>query len=169
MPRTLLSVLIILSVSMVYAQKPSKKLPTDLNVEKIIFLKYDMLPEDDPSINKMGQRMYKKRNKSAVEANKQLEEAAREYPYQYVIASRNDIDSLKEEGYKYVYECSMMKKYNDGVNMYAGQNKRYVSDMLVINLQTGEEHKVFEVSQTFVYYYKGIIKKLLKKVKKEFK
>ena len=163
MLRTTLFLLIIFSSSIAFAQKPSKKLPIDLNVEKIIFLKYDMLPEDDPSINKLGQRMYKKRNKAAIEANEQLEEAAKEYPYQYVIASRTEIDSLKEAGYKYVYECSMMKKYNDGVNMYAGQNKKYVSDMLVINLQTGEEHKVFEVSQTFVYYYKGIIKKTAQK------
>lgn len=150
-----------------FSQHTYYGLPAELKDHTIVFLEYEMLPVR-PHMNKMIRKMYEKRNKSAVEANQQLREAVKAYPFPYVISTRAEYKSWAEKGYRYVYENDLMEKYNNGANVYAGQQKRYVSDMYVQDLQTKDKYVAFELSQTFVYYYKGIMRKLMKQVKKKF-
>ena len=149
----------------VSAQK--KKLPEDLNVEKIVFFEYEELPIEDGMKN-MVKRMYTKRNKYGAESNAQLKEAAKKYPFNYTISNRSNVEELIAQGYKYALDNDMMIKYNNGVNMYAGSDTRYVADMFVLNLETGSRYYLFEISSTYCYAYKKIMNKFINKVNKEF-
>ncbi len=87
-------------------------LPDDLNTSKVIFLKYDMVKVD--AKDRKAEYYQKKHNKNVPDANAELAEAAKKYPFEYTIASRKDIEKLKGEGYKYVLDSQAY------INMAAG-------------------------------------------------
>ena len=91
-----------------------KGLPKDLNKEKIIFLEYEQIPIEQNTPRKFA-KMYKFRNEAAIEANRQLHEAVKNYPFEYVISKRSEYKELIDKGYRYVLENDMMEKYNKKV------------------------------------------------------
>lgn len=164
----LISLSIVLLFDSAFAQNTFSGYPEDLPVEKIIFLEYDQL-EITEDLKKSLKKTYEHRNVKAKTANAQLKELVDNgYRFDYMIAKRSDIDNLKEEGYKYVLENDMMKSYNNGESTYAGANSSYVSDMYILDLSNGDKYFIFQIGQSYVYFYKGIMKKFLKQVNKEF-
>lgn len=60
-----------------------------------------------------------------------------------------------------------MESYNNGKNMYAGYNTKYVSLLYVEDLRTGKQYVILdEISQSFMYDYKTIVGFLIKRVEK---
>lgn len=162
------SILMISFTISIATQAQKNKFPTDLPKSKIIFLAYEMLPENDPSMNKTAQSYYHRRNLKAEEANKKLEVAAKGYPFEYTISTRADYKNLKEQGYKYVLNNEFMEKYNNGESVSAGRDIVYEAYMYIMDLQTGKIYNIFLINDSDAYYYTSIMQKFIKKVKKEF-
>lgn len=89
-----------------------KGLPSDLKTTKVVFLRYDSTKVD--AKNKKAEYYQKRHNKNVPDANKEWAEAAKGYPYSYIIASRKDLASLKEKGYKYFLDCPALKNMESG-------------------------------------------------------
>ena len=141
--------------------------PIGLKSDTIVFLAYDELPVE-ASMPNAQQRMNRKRNEAATEANKQLKAVAKEYPYAYAIMPRSSfIENKATLGARYVLDCALMEQYNNGENMYAGYQTSFVSPLYVEDLRTGTKYSILEeMSQTFVYEYKTIVGYLIKRIEK---
>lgn len=150
------------------AQKPAELFPMNLPACKIIFLKYDQLeiPED---MKKGYKKTYKLRNEAADKANKDLENAAKDYPYEYTIAFRSEVDKLSAEGYKYVLESPLMLGYNSGEDMRDESGELLYANIEIMDLHSDDSYPIFSFGEDQVYDYKGIMKQFNKLVGKAFK
>ena len=150
------------------AQKPSELFPLNLPACKIIFLEYDQLeiPED---MKKGYKKTYKLRNEAAEKANKELAAAAKDYPYEYIIASRDEVDKLSAKGYKYVLESPLMQGYNSGEDMLDPSGQPLIANLEIMDLHSDDSYPIFSFGEDKVYDYKGIMKQFNKLVGKAFK
>ena len=163
-----------------------KKLPADLPQEKLLFIKY--LPVELPPGNPKGwgneRRNYylkKQHNESIGEANKQLKEAATRYPYAHRITTEDSIAYYRDrQGYRYML---MQSSFNSAINgSFQGtrgnttsvggtSTQTYTStsvDLYVQDIRNNDKYIFDDFSETFIYYYKGQVEKLLKKIAKQF-
>jgi len=183
----LLFILLLVSpVISVYAQKEIKGLPADLDKETIIFLEYEQLPIDK-KMKRMERHMYKTRNKNAITSNKMLAKKVPDYPFNYVVSRRSEYKDSLAKTCRYVLENDLMTAMNDGVNLFNGYSASYKatrnsgtktygnkfatssSPMYILDLKTGDKYLLFKINTNETYYYKGIMKKLLKRIKKKYK
>ena len=150
------------------AQKPSELFPLNLPACKIIFLEYDQLeiPED---MKRGYKKTYKLRNEAAEKANKELAKAAKDYPYKYIIASRDEVDKLSEQGYKYVLESPLMQGYNSGEDMVDEGGLSLIANLEIMDLHSSASYPIFSFGEDEVYDYKGIMKHFNKLLGKAFK
>lgn len=158
-----------------------KKLPDDLPQQKLLFVRYSpvTLPATPPRMFTAERGVYKlQENHNAVipKSNEQLVEAAARYPFAYRITTLDSVTYYRDHGYKYML---MQSSFNSGVDgTYRGTrghgmgaSRTYTStsvDLYVQNLQNGDRYVFDDFSQTFIYYYKGQVGMLLKKVDKQF-
>jgi hypothetical protein len=166
MTRLFLFLLLLPLVS--HAQKPSELFPLNLPACKIIFLEYDQLeiPED---MKRGYKKTYKLRNEAAEKANKELAKAAKDYPYEYTIASRDEVDKLSEQGYKYVLESPLMQGYNSGEDMVDEGGLSLIANLEIMDLHSATSYPIFSFGEDEVYDYKGIMKHFNKLLGKAFK
>src|SRR5687768_16913013 len=109
-------------------------------------------------------------------SNKQLRDGIKSYPFKYIVASVNQLDSLSKANYKYALYYPGQEKVKTGSRMGTtsrGQSGNQtvnitVEKLVIIDLQNNDEYFVHEFSQTFVYYYKGLIKEFMKKLNKQY-
>ena len=163
--------------------KSFKQLPPDLNKETLIFLKHDSVdvPNKKPkSMNAFEYNRLRNHNNVIPVSNKQLKEAAKEYPFKYIIASISEVDSLSKANYKYVYYSPAFEKVKTGQRMGTKSSVSFspgkqttkttyvIQNIVLVNLENNDLYYVGEYSETFVYYYKGLIKDFVKKVKKQY-
>ncbi|NNC84458.1 MAG: hypothetical protein HKN75_00150 [Bacteroidia bacterium] len=160
------SLLFSLVCSIGFAQNTFNYYPTELGDEPLIILEYQMMePQDD--FTKSQLKDCKFRNEKAKMANEQLQVAAKEYPFEYIIAKRSALDSLKEKGYRLVLENDMMKKQDNPEKYLKGNNANDVGDMYILNMENGDKYFLFQISQSYVFFSKGVMKKFIKQVKRE--
>jgi len=162
----ILQVLILFS-SPSFGQKDVNGLPDDLNIESIVFLKFDSMSLE-PGSSKAAQRDIRWRNEMATKGNNALMEEVKRYPFKYTIASRSKLKELKEKGYKYILENDMMNGYNSGDPMFRPFEK-YIAAFYVLDLQTGKKYFLFTISQTYAYRYDYTMNKFVDKVTKKYK
>lgn len=156
-----------------------RKLPDDLPQSKLLFVKHTIVPlpaerpEDMPRLY-YGSR--KRHNEAAVEANKQLLEAVKEYPFAYRITTQDSVDYYRTQGYKYkLFHSSFNAVLNgtfQGTRGHGmGANRTYTTtsvDLYVRDLTNNDKYIFDGFSETFIYYYKGQVGMLVKKVRKQF-
>ena len=162
-----------------------KKLPDDLPQSKLLFVKFlpVKLPAEGPKGWGMQRRNYfmmKNHNEVFPEANKQLAEAAARYPYAHRITTPDSVLFYRDQGYKYMLMHSSFNSAVDGTFHGTTGNTRSVGgttthtttttsvDLYVQDLNKGDKYIFDDFSETFIYYYKGQVGMLLKKVSKQF-
>jgi hypothetical protein len=165
--RLLLLQLFILLSSPSFGQKDENGLPDDLNIESIVFLKFDSMSLV-PGLSKAEERDVRWRNEMATKGNSALMEEVKRYPFKYTIASRSKLKELKQKGYKYILENDMMNGYNSGDPMFRPFEK-YIAAFYVMDLQTGKKYFLFTISQNFAYRYDYTMNKFVDKVNKKYK
>src|SRR5262245_20394957 len=108
-----LAIGVLLSLGAVHAHGQNKGYPPiGLKSDTIVFLAYDELPVEE-SMPNAQQRMNRKRNEAAAEANKQLKAAVKDYPYAYVTMPRSSFIENKDKlGARYVLDSFLMEQYN---------------------------------------------------------
>ena len=153
--------------SVSFAQKDETGLPDDLNIESIVFFKFDSMYLK-PGSSKAQQRDIRWRNDMATKGNKALMEEVKRYPFKYAIASRSELGALSQKGYKYILENDMMIGYNSGDPMFVPFEK-YIAAFYVMDLQTRKKYFLFTISQGFAYRYDYTMGKFVDKVLKKYK
>ena len=147
-------------------------LPDDLNTSKVIFLRYDSTEINGTT--EKAKNLQKKHNKQVQDANKEWAKAAKNYPFEYIIASRKDISDLKAKGYKYVLDSPLFKYMMQGIR----QDESSSSTITVFEYQlyfwdsakTTGYLVTDEFHENHLYFPSYIMNSLvLKKVKKKFK
>lgn len=150
-------------------------MPADLPQAKLLFIRYSPVNVPTKRPDNMLRRQYslmKNHNEVYAASNEQLVKAAARYPFPYRITTQDSSTYYAERGYKYALFHSSFNAMTDGT--YAGtRSNGYYSTttdikLFVQDLATGNRYPVDTFSETFVYYYKGIIGKFLKKVDKQF-
>lgn len=151
----------------------NKKLPDDLPKAKMLFIKFSpaAVPAERPK--EMSRRDYKLLEHHAVNyphANEQLVKAAAEYPYAHRITTQDSITYYQERGYRYVLMHNSFNSFINGTFRGSGSNASAPTmvDLYVKDLSNGDKYVVDDFSETFVYYYKGLVGMLLKRVHKQF-
>lgn len=157
------------------AERSSKgdqgRLPADLPQAKLLFIKYSPVEVPSNRPDNMTRRQYgllKNHNEVYAAANEQLVKAAANYPFGHRITTQDSSTYYATRGYKYALFHSSFNATTDGT--YAGTNGNYATTvkLFVQDLATGNRYQVDTFSETFIYYYKGIVGKLLKQVAKQF-
>ena len=151
----------------------NKKLPDDLPKAKILFIKFSpaAVPVERPT--EMSRRDYKLLEQHAVNyphANEQLVKATAEYPYAYRITTQDSTAYYQERGYRYVLMHNSFNSFVNGTFRGSGSNPSSPTmvDLYVKDLSNGDKYIVDDFSETFVYYYKGLVGMLLKRIHKQF-
>jgi hypothetical protein len=146
-------------------------LPADLNKSKVIFLRYDSVEIN--AEDKKAVYYQKKHNKNVPDANKDLAEALKKYPYEYIVASRKDIDALKAKGYKYVLDSQAYKNMAYGFRQDQSSKSAIISyeyKLYFQDLVTNDAYVVSkELTENQLYFPKYVVNNMvLPKVKKKF-
>ena len=166
--------LLILSCFIVIANAQDKYVdgvPDDLNKSKTIFLRYDSIQGNAASKTDRKVKYYQaKHNKNVPDANKELAEALKKYPFEYTIASRTDIEELKSRGYKYLLDCLAFQNMETG-SRNDNSREYYQYKLYFLDLETNIAYvltdKFNENQLYFPNYY--VNKMVMPKVKKKFK
>ena len=162
--------------------KSKSPLPDDLPQAKLLFVKYSLveLPAGGPTGWGRERAKYftmKNHNKVTPEANTQLVETARRYPYAYRVTTLDSVPYYHEkQGYKYVlmhdgFGAGSAGQYTGMTSNHTSNGTTYTStsiDLYVEDLNNGTRYVFNDFSGTFIYYNKGIVEMLLKKVSKQF-
>lgn len=151
----------------VFSQTTHKGLPDDLDKETIIFFEYELTPIDEEMPASM-KRMYRKRNEASIRANKILRSKVKKYPFKYVISKRSEYKSLANTC-KYILESDLMEAGNNGVNLYAGYKKEYVSDLFVKDIRTGDKYTLHKIGTSQIYQPQQVMFKFNRKVKSKYR
>lgn len=157
-----------------------KKLPDDLPQAKLLFIKHSPVPLPDKRPKDMPRGLYnmqENHNNVYGRANEQLVEAAARYPYAHRITTLDSVAYYRDHGYKYMLMQTSFSSVVNGTfrgttGHGMGANRTYAStsvDLYVQDLANNDRYVFDEFSETFVYYYKGQVGMLLKKVDKQFK
>ena len=124
--------------------------------------------------------MLKAHNSNAPRANSQLEEAAVKYPFAHRITTQDSAAYYYGQGYRYVlfYNAfnSVVNQKFQGTHMhtsFSGGSANTTmtttsTDLYVLDMATGDRYGVDSFSETFIYYYKGIVGMLVKRANKQF-
>lgn len=150
-----------------FSQKTHKGLPKDLDKETIIFFEYEQTPIDEEMTRSM-KRMYKKRNEISIRANKILRSKVKKYPFKYVVSKRSEYKNLTNNC-KYILESDLMEAANNGVNLYAGYKKEYVSDLFVKDIRTGDKYILHKIGTSQIYQPQHILRRFYRKVKSNYR
>jgi|GEM_PF-3268256 len=156
-----------------------KKLPDDLPQSKLLFIKHTLMPLPAERPKDMPRLYYgsrKRHNESAVEANNQLRDAVKDYPYAYRITTQDSVEYYRAQGYKYkLFHTSFNAVLNgtfQGTRGHGmGNNRTYTTTTTWLYVQDLNNHDRYifdDFSETFIYYYKGQVGMLNKKVSKQF-
>ena len=148
-----------------------KTLPTDLPTAKLLFIKYSpvAIPAERPA--NITRRNYKLLEQHAVNfphANEQLEKAVQHYPFAYRMTTQDSVTYYQGRGYKYVLFHRSFNAFTEGRFSGTRDNSPTMVDLYVQDLTTGDKYIVDDFSETFIYYYKGLVGMLLKRVDKQF-
>lgn len=162
-------------------QTYTKKVPDDLPQSKLLFIKHSpvLLPAERPK-GMLNRRVYatqERHNEASVKANEQLVEAAAHYPFAHRITTLDSIAYYRAQGYKYMLMHSSFNAFTNGTYQGTkvhggGANATYTTtsvDLYVQDLATNDRYVFDHFSETFLYYYKGQVGMLVKKVDKQFK
>lgn len=157
------------------AQFYPKKLPDDLPQAKLLFIRFQAV-DIPPDYTRYQYAMLKTHNTNTPKANAQLQEAAAKYPFPYRITTQDSVAYYYGQGYKYAL-------YYNSFNSFVTQNFKgsslhtsssgttmrvTIENLYVLDMSNGDRYKVDEFSETFTYYYKGIVGMLVKRVGKQF-
>lgn len=153
-------------ISTSFAQNTFRRYPTDLKQVGVVFLAYEQF-EVDAELKKSEIKAIEFRNVKAKQANEQLKLATEKYPYEFIIATRSELDKLKEQGFRYVLENDMMNRADNPNEKNANMNSNSVSEMYLMDLENGDKYYLFQIVQSYVYFYKGIMKKFINQVEKD--
>lgn len=173
MTSLLITVIASFSISVATAQEGEanvkKGIPPDLKESKVVFLRYDSTEVD--AKDKKSSYYQKRHNKNVPDANKEWAAAAKEYPYSYVIASRKDLDALKEKGYKYFLDCEALRNMASGTRNDKSTSTAILANYYTIYFQEIGTTNAWVVSDEFnenqLYFPKFIMNKyVLKAIKK---
>lgn len=150
----------------------TKTLPEDLPTSKLLLIKFRpaAIPTERP--DNMTRRNYKLLEQHAINyphANEQLEKAASHYPFAYRITTQDSTTYYYEHGYKYVLFHRSFNAFTEGYFRGSNSSSSTSVDLYIKDLSSGDRYIVNEFSETFIYYYKGLIGMLLKRVEKQFK
>ena len=148
-----------------------KTLPADLPTAKLLFIKHSpvAIPAERPA--NMTRRNYKLLEQHAVNfphANEQLEKAVQRYPFAHRITTQDSVAYYQAKGYKYVLFHQSFNAFTEGRFSGTRGNSPTMVDLYVQDLGTGDRYIVEDFSETFIYYYKGLVGMLLKRVDKQF-
>ena len=154
------------------AQEEYKGLPDDLNTSKVIFLKYEKtyLPSQKPQgrVEKIKYAYKKRHNSMYQKANEGITETAKLYPFEYIIATRADIEKFKADGYKYVFDSELLKTIMTGER--ASSSSVSVSYPFYLqDLTTNDIYLVDDVPESKVYYTREYMKTLIRQAKRKYK
>lgn len=149
-----------------------KGVPDDLDVSKIVFLNLDsaFVEEEKPNIRaeKAKWAIKKVHNFNVPKANAQLADIAPDYPFEYKIGRRSQLEEYKAEGYKYVLDYVPFTEAQQGIR-HTNSNYSVKFPVFVKNLENGDIYILGYVTDNFVYKYKGMFKKhFLKDVKSKY-
>lgn len=155
--------------------KSKNELPDDLPQSKLLFIKYSPANVPAKRPDNMSRRQYsllKNHNEVYLTANEQLIKAAAHYPFSYRITTQDSSTYYAQQGYKYSLFHTSFNAMTDGTYVGTSSNGYYSNvttvKLFVQDLTMGNRYPVDTFSETFVYYYKGIVGKFLKKVNKQF-
>lgn len=146
-----------------FSQK--KKLPLDLDSEKIIFFQYEEIPIPS-GLPKYASARYKSINTVIKRSNPKLVSEAKKYPFEYTISKRGIYDQL--EGYKYILNSKYAEDLNNGTFFPNNPKKRYYFDVYIENIETKEKYPLFEINDGDLFDHKEVMTKLARLVKKEY-
>lgn len=154
------------------AQTLTTGLPSDIKKVGVIILKHQLAEIKDVA-NPSNSEKLKNKNKEqhnimAPKANEKLEKVLEEYPYKYVVAdSRSELESLQEEGYKYVLDCMAYDNMKNG-NFKSSAKIEYFYELYILDLSTNTKYIITDkLSERSVYDFKMMINKYLKKAIEE--
>lgn len=148
-----------------------KTLPADLPTAKLLFIKFSpaAIPAERPA--SMTRHHYKLLEQHAVNfphSNEQLAKAVQHYPFAYRITTQDSVAYYQARGYKYMLFYESFNAFVDGSFSGTRSNIPTMVDLYVQDLATGDKYIVDDFSETFIYYYKGLVSMLLKRVDKQF-
>jgi len=158
--------------------KTIEGIPADLNVSKVIFLKYETisLPSQKPEgrIRRIQYAKQEAHNKKVPKANADLEDAAKNYPFDYTIATRKDIEKLASQGYKYILDCETFENMRNGFRQDQSTRTTITVYLYKLYLRDMKSNTLFVVTNDFkenyTYFPKYIMNKVfIPAVKKKFK
>lgn len=145
-----------------------KGVPTDLDKEKIIFLKHEPVKVTARKKSKKAEKyLYERQvshNEIIVESNEKLEGAALNYPYEYAITTPSTYLSLAKAGYKYVLQSNVYKY--EHLTGQPDDNVLTVYEYFIFDMENNIAYEVFNLDEMKVYDFKLVIKKLNKAIKK---
>ncbi len=148
-----------------------KGIPEDIETSKIIFLEHEKIEigtdEENEAAKEYVLLRQKTHNEVIIEYNKQLEFAAKQYPYDYTISTPSEYLSLKDKGYKYVLDSELFK-YKHLKNQ-PEEDALIVFEYYLRDLSSDKLYSIFELDEMKVYDPKLIVKKLNKALDKSQK
>ncbi len=150
-----------------FSQKTHKGFPNDLDKETIIFFDYELTPIDEEMPASM-KRMYRNRNEASIRANKILRKKVKKYPFKYVISKRSEYKSLSNTC-KYILESDLMEAGNNGVNLYAGYKRDFISDLFIKDIRTGDKYLLHKIRAKQIYEPQQVMFKFNRKVKSKYR
>ncbi|HEX8506788.1 MAG TPA: hypothetical protein VF630_15595 [Hymenobacter sp.] len=154
------------------------ELPPDLPTVGLLLIKYSPadVPDKRPAnISAQAYRYRKTHNDKFEAANAQLQNAALQYPYKCRITTQDSASYYQAKGYKYRLFFDGFNRFYDlsrldiNVNNSGGKSSDVrLSDLYVVNMLNNNIYVFEEFNENYLYYYKGIVGMLLKKVNKQF-
>jgi hypothetical protein len=143
-------------------------LPDDLNQEKVIFLKHQAIEVTfDPEKGSAEEYLHLRQinhNEVIEEANNELEEFAKRYPFEYTVSNQSDYKELVLKGYKYVLQSEVYDY--DYLYRHPEEDELIVFEYFLIDLYNGKAYKVFELDEMKVYDAKLLIRRFSRKLKR---
>ncbi|MBJ6109226.1 hypothetical protein JAO73_09400 [Hymenobacter sp. BT523] len=154
------------------------ELPADLPTAGLLFIRYtaaDVPPKRPDNVPAQVFRYRKTHNDKFAAANEQLLAAAQKYPYKHRITTQDSAQYYRTRGYRYELFFDGFNRFYDlsrhdiDVNASGGKSSDVrLSDLYVLNLDNNSVYVFEEFNENYLYYYKGIVGMLLKKVNKQF-
>ena len=169
-----------------FSHNTKLELPPDLDKEKIIFLRYELMPEPTYSnglkglLEKKAAWYIRKYNIQVPVLNIKLEESAKNYPFEYKIIDKSELNEYKAKGYKYIFEeiTRLGTKYEleEHKNTYdltqksrsyytTKSVKALISDVYIKNLITDELYLIYKDKS---YLLPVSLKDISQKIRKKY-
>ena len=150
----------------------SKTLPDDLPKSKLLFIKFRPAPVPVERPTNMSPTNYKLLQQHAINyprANEQLATAVAHYPFAYRITTQDSTSYYHAHGYKYVLFHQAFNAYTNGQLKGPEAATDIYIDLYIQDMSSRDKYVIDNFSETSIYYYKGLVGMLLKRVDKQFK